>query len=65
MGDQVCPKCNSEQIEKGIIRAGNSVVHMFPSSNLRSMSSSITSLYCSKCGYVLGLYVENPERLKN
>lgn len=65
MGDKFCPKCNNEQIEKGIIRAGNGVVHMFPLNNLRSQSSSITSLYCANCGYILGLYVENPEKLRN
>ncbi|WP_417168757.1 acetyltransferase [Terrihalobacillus insolitus] len=65
MDEKVCPKCQSEQIEEGIIRAGNGVVHMFPANNLRSLSSPIISKYCSNCGYVLGLYVEDPKILKN
>ena len=64
MAEKICPKCNNSQIEKGMIRSGNAVVHMFPHNNLRSQSSSIASYYCSDCGYVLGLYVENPEKLK-
>ncbi|GAA0493884.1 hypothetical protein GCM10008986_20470 [Salinibacillus aidingensis] len=65
MEEKKCPKCNNSQIEKGVIRAGNgAVVHMFPYNNLRSQSSPISSYYCSNCGYVLGLYVENPENLK-
>lgn len=59
-----CPKCNDNQIEKGIIRAGNgAVVHMFSYNNPRSKSSPISSDYCSNCGYVLGLYVENPTNI--
>ena len=59
-----CPKCNNSQIEKGIIRSGNAVVHMFSHNNLRNQSSPISSFYCSNCGYVLGLYVENPKNLE-
>lgn len=60
-----CPKCNKNQIEKGIIRAGSgSVVHMFPHNQTRSQSSPLSSYYCSNCGYVLGLYVENPKNLE-
>lgn len=64
MEEKVCPECNNDQIKKGTIRSGNAVVHMFPHNDLRSQSSPIASHYCSNCGYVLGLYVENPENLK-
>ncbi len=64
MEEKECPKCNNRQIEKGIIRSGNAVVHMFSYNNLRSLSSPISSHYCSNCGYVLGLYVENPKNLE-
>lgn len=63
MEDKECPKCNSAQIEKGMIRSGNAVVQMFSYNNPRSQSSPISSYYCSNCGYVLGLYVENPNSL--
>jgi len=59
-----CPKCNHDQIKKGIIRSGNAVVHMFPYEGPRSQSSPITSHFCSNCGYVLGMYVEKPANLK-
>lgn len=59
-----CPQCNSSRIEKGIVRSGNAVIHMFPYDNPRGLSSSIASYYCSNCGYVLGLYVEKPENLE-
>lgn len=58
---KVCPKCNGNQIEKGIIRASNGVVHMFSYNNPRSQSSPISSYFCSNCGYILGLYVEKPQ----
>lgn len=61
MEEKVCPKCNANQIEKGIISAGNGVVHMFSYDNPRSKSSPISSYFCSNCGYILGLYVENPQ----
>lgn len=64
MEEKTCPKCKNSQIEKGMIRSGNAVVHMFPHNDLRSQSSPIASYYCSSCGYVLGLYVENPGNLK-
>lgn len=64
MEEKECPKCNNSEIEKREIRAGNGVVHMFPYNNLRSLSSPISSYYCSNCGYVLGLFVENPKNLK-
>lgn len=63
MGEKVCPKCNNDEIEKGIIQSGNAVVHIFSYNNPRSQSSPIFSYYCSNCGYVLGLYVENPKIL--
>ncbi len=64
MEDKQCPKCNNSQIEKGMIGSGNAVVQMFSYHNPRSLSSPISSYYCSNCGYVLGLYVENPKNSK-
>ena len=64
MEEKVCPKCNNDEIKKGLIGAGSgAVVHMFPYANPRSQSSPISSFFCSNCGYVLDWYVENPERL--
>ncbi|UTI44170.1 acetyltransferase [Niallia sp. RD1] len=59
-----CPKWDSNQITKGIIRSANTVVHMFSNNNPRSHSSPISFYYCSNCGYVLGLFVENPHILE-
>lgn len=64
MEEKECPKCHNSQIEKGIIRSGNAVVQMFSSHNPRSLSSPISSYYCSNCGYVLSLYVENPGNIE-
>ncbi len=64
MEEKECPKCNNSQIRKGIIRSGNGVVHMFSYKNPRNQSSPISSYYCANCGYVLGLYVENPKNLE-
>lgn len=50
MEEKECPKCNNSEIEKGEIRAGNGVVHMFPYNKLRCLSSPISSYYCSNCG---------------
>ncbi|HDX9578468.1 TPA: acetyltransferase [Bacillus pseudomycoides] len=61
MKEKVCPKCNANEIEKGIIRAGSGVVHMFSYNNPRSQSSPISSYFCLNCGYILGLYVEKPQ----
>ncbi|GGA29765.1 hypothetical protein [Psychrobacillus lasiicapitis] len=33
MEEKECPKCNYSQIEKGVIRSGNAVVHIFPYNN--------------------------------
>ncbi|GIN61855.1 hypothetical protein J27TS8_18480 [Robertmurraya siralis] len=63
MEEKVCPKCHSDQLKKGIIQSGNASVQMFSFTNPRGQSSSMTSLYCSHCGYVLGLYVENPRNV--
>jgi predicted nucleic-acid-binding Zn-ribbon protein len=65
MEEKLCPKCNENQIEKGIIRAGIGVVHMFAYNNPRSQSSPISSFFCSNCGYVFGLYVENSTNLNS
>ncbi|KGR84522.1 acetyltransferase [Lysinibacillus odysseyi 34hs-1 = NBRC 100172] len=64
MKEKECPKCHNSQIEKGMIRSGNAVVQMFSYNNARSLSSPISSYYCSNCGYVLGLYVENPGNIE-
>ncbi|MEN1936964.1 acetyltransferase [Paenibacillus sp. 102] len=63
--EKVCPKCSDNQIEKGIINAGNGVVHMFPYNNPRGKSSPISSYFCSNCGYALGLYVEKPKNVQS
>ncbi|KAB7673194.1 PF20097 family protein [Bacillus sp. B1-b2] len=64
MKEDRCPKCSNSEIKKGIIHAGNGVVHMFPYDNPKSRSSPLTSYYCSECGYVLAIYVENPKNLE-
>ncbi|WP_442602841.1 acetyltransferase [Paenibacillus sp. KN14-4R] len=58
-----CPQCEGKDIKKGVIRASNALVHMFPLNNLRSKSSSISADYCNDCGYVLSLFVDEPKNL--
>ena len=61
--NKVCPQCNSEQIEEGVIRAANAVVHMFPANKIKSKTSPISSMYCSNCGFILNMYVDKPQNL--
>jgi len=68
-----CSQCNSTNINKGLIRAVNAPIHMFPedsydkkaplNSHLRK-SSEISSYYCLDCGYILGMYLTEPQNLK-
>ena len=72
MGLNICSQCNSNNIRKGILRAGNAPLHMFPgeldiekgplNSHLRK-SSKINSYYCQDCGYILGSFLDDPNKL--
>lgn len=67
-----CPHCNSANIQKGIIRAANAPIRMYPeesynrdapiNSHLRK-SSTIDSYYCQECGHILGLFLTEPKNL--
>ncbi|CAM5714403.1 hypothetical protein SAFG77S_10097 [Streptomyces afghaniensis] len=63
MKNNICPKCNSEEIKKGGMAATVGQVHMYPEKNLRKNSSTISAKYCGHCGYIVALYVDNPENL--
>ena len=69
---KICPQCNKKNIAKGILRAVHAPIHMFPEesfnknapliSHLRK-SSKVTSYYCKECGYILGSFVDEPNKL--
>lgn len=69
---KICSQCNGNNIQKGIIRAVNAQLEIFPAdldkkrgllnSHLRK-SSKINSYYCQDCGYILGLFVDEPNKL--
>jgi len=63
MGKVVCPKCKSEDTQKGVISASFGKVQMFPE-NRRGKSSPILADYCDECGYILSLYVDNPKNVE-
>lgn len=58
-----CPQCNSEDIKKGVLGASFGKVQMFPEYK-RGKSSSISTKYCNKCGYVLSIFVDNPRDIE-
>jgi len=68
-----CSQCNSTNINKGIIRAVNAPIQIYPedsfdkkgplNSHLRK-SSKISSYYCEDCGYILGMFLTEPQNLK-
>lgn len=69
---KTCPNCNSQNIHKGIIRAVHAPLHMFPEESFNKNvplnshlgnSSKITSYYCQDCGYILGAFVDEPNKL--
>ena len=64
MKNDICPKCNSDEIKKGVMAATVGQVHMYPEKNLRKNSSPISAEYCCRCGYIAALYVDNPENLE-
>ena len=69
---KICSQCNSNNIQKGILRAVNAPLYMFPegldkkegplNSHLRK-SSKINSYYCQDCGYILGSFIDEPNKL--
>lgn len=69
---KVCPQCNSNNIYKGVMQAAHAPLHMFPeeafnksaplNSHLRK-NSKISSYYCQGCGYILGMFVDEPDKL--
>lgn len=61
--DQACPSCGNRQIEKGVLSAGFSALQLHKKGQLHSKSSPVGARYCSKCGHILSLYVENPDIL--
>lgn len=63
LSNHKCPKCNSEEIKKGVMGATVGQVHMYPEKNLSRKPSPISANYCRNCGYVLSLYVDKPENL--
>lgn len=63
MKNPICPKCNSEDIKKGLMGATVGQVYLYPENNLRNKPSSISAEYCKDCGYILSFYVDNPEIL--
>ncbi|MBP2242976.1 putative Zn-ribbon and HTH transcriptional regulator [Cytobacillus eiseniae] len=63
MKNDKCPKCNSEEIKKGVMGATVGQVHMYPEKNLGKKPSTISAEYCGHCGYIVSLYVDKPENL--
>ncbi|HZW68023.1 MAG TPA: acetyltransferase [Pseudogracilibacillus sp.] len=62
MGKLICEKCKGEKINKSVLATSLGQVHML-AENKRGKSSPITADYCNSCGYILSLYVENPNNL--
>lgn len=68
----ICSQCNSNNIHKGILHAVNAPLHMFPdgldikkrplNSHL-GKSSKVNSYYCQDCGYILGSFIDDPNKL--
>jgi len=67
-----CPYCQSDKIEEGVLRAGNSPLYLTSSeikitrqklnSHLDKVSP-IKTYYCGDCGYILGAFAEEPNKL--
>ncbi|MFS0780514.1 acetyltransferase [Bacillus sp. 1P06AnD] len=58
---QTCPSCGGDSVKKGILSAGFSPVTIHEKGNLRGKSSNVGAVYCSECGRISSLYVENPD----
>lgn len=57
-----CPKCGSKEIGQGEQIAGGK---MLPMGGLGlSFGSAVISDICTKCGYILEMRVEKPEKFK-
>lgn len=57
-----CPKCGSREIGQGKQIAGGK---MFPIEGVgSSFGSNIIANICTKCGYILEMRVEKPEKFK-
>lgn len=63
MENLVCPKCNGEDIKKGILASSFVPVQMAPA-HKRGAASPISSEYCNDCGYILSFYVDNPKDVR-
>ncbi|MFE3576782.1 acetyltransferase [Lysinibacillus sp. NPDC059133] len=64
MENYACPKCNSEEIKKGVMGATVGQVFMYAEKNVRKKPSPISAEYCRNCGYILSFYVDEPENLE-
>ncbi len=69
---KICPQCNNKDIHRGIIRAAHAPLHMFPEESFKTnaplnshlrKNSKISSYYCQDCGYILGMFVDEPHKL--
>ncbi|MFF0825806.1 transcription initiation factor TFIIIB [Brevibacillus sp. NPDC003359] len=56
-----CPKCGCHEIGRGK-QAGHAVV--LPLDKFFAFGSTIIHRICTKCGYVIDSYVENPSKFK-
>ncbi|MBB4823582.1 NMD protein affecting ribosome stability and mRNA decay [Sporosarcina luteola] len=63
MNQHACPKCNSQDIQKGVMGATVGQVYMYPDKNFQKTPSTISTEYCRNCGYILSFYVDTPENL--
>jgi ribosomal protein L40E len=56
---KVCPKCNSTELGEGILSGEQS---LRPKGKIFTMGSPILATVCTKCGYIIELKVEDPEK---
>ena len=63
MKNNMCIKCNSEDIRKGVLGSTVGEVYLYPENDLRKKPSSISVEYCRDCGCILSFNVDNPKNL--
>jgi ribosomal protein L40E len=56
---KVCPKCNSTELGEGILSGEQS---LRPKGKIFTMGSPILATVCTKCGHIIELKVEDPEK---
>jgi ribosomal protein L40E len=56
---KVCPKCNSTELGEGILNGEQS---LRPKGKIFTMGSPILATVCTKCGHIIELKVEDPEK---